>query len=88
MLLFVSTFGMVFLMAFQQQNVIHGHFKAAFMTSFLIALAQFVLYKGVIAADYWGILEMGLGGGLGVTLSMMLHRKWRKRSESRSNRGS
>ena len=80
MILFISTFAMVFLMAFQQQNVIHGNFKAAFAGSFAIAIAQFALYKGVIAADYWGILQMGSGGAFGVTLSMFTHRRWRART--------
>jgi uncharacterized membrane protein len=82
MLLFICTLAMVFLMAFQQQNVIHGHYKTAAVTSFLIGLAQFSLYKGVIVADYWGILEMGTGGAIGVTASMFLHRYMRRKQHA------
>ncbi len=79
MILFLSTFVMVFLMAFQQQNVIHSKYKMAALTSFAIAIFQFSLYKEIITSDYIGILYMGLGGALGVTLSMYTHTKWRNK---------
>ena len=86
MLLFISTLALVFLMGFQQQNVIHSHYFTAAATSFLIALAQFSLYKGIIAADYWGVIEMGAGGAIGITASMFFHKKWRNFNASRSSR--
>ena len=75
MILFISTFFTVFLLAFQQQNVIHGHYAYAAITAVLIAAAQFALFKGVIASDVTGVFWMGAGGALGVTLSMLTHRK-------------
>ena len=79
MVLFITTFIMVFLMAFQQQNVTHHKYKAACVTSFAIAVVQFLLYKAIITSAYIGIVYMGIGGALGVTLSMYLHTKWRNR---------
>jgi len=70
---------MIFLVGFQQQNNIHGHYILAACQSFLIAGAQFALYKGVMAADLWGVLEMGAGGAIGITLSMYLHRLMRRK---------
>ena len=81
MLLFISTFFAVFLLAFQQQNVVHGHYKSAAGTAFLIAIAQFAMFKGVIAASWIGVLEMGFGGALGVTASMFVHRKLLRREK-------
>lgn len=75
MILFISTFFAIFLLAFQQQNVIHGHYFYAALTSMLIAAAQFSMFKGVIASDLIGVLFMGAGGACGVTLSMITHRK-------------
>jgi len=75
MILFISTFAAVFLLSFQQQNVVGGHFFYAAITSMLIAAAQFAMFKGVIASDLIGVLYMGTGGAVGVTLSMFVHRK-------------
>lgn len=75
MALFITTFFAVFLLAFQQQNVVHRHYKSAALTALLIAAAQFGMFKGVIAADWHGFIAMGLGGALGVTASMYVHRK-------------
>lgn len=77
----LATFFMVFLMSFQQQNVIHKHYIMAVFTSFAIAVAQFSLYKGIILASYSAIFFMGIGGAMGVTLSMFLHRKWFSKNE-------
>jgi len=74
-ILFVSTFAAVFLLSFQQQNVVGGHYALAFITSIGIAIAQFSMFKGVIAADWTGAIMMGLGGACGVMLSMWTHRK-------------
>jgi len=79
--LFLSTFFFVFLAVFQQQNVIHRHYKSAVVTSMLIAVAQFVMITSVVASDWYGVLAMGFGGAGAVTLSMYSHGRIFKRKE-------
>ncbi len=73
--LFLSTFIFVFLAAFQQQNVIHKHYKAAAITSFCIAVAQYWLITAVVASGWYGVIWMGLGGAIAVTLAMRFHKR-------------
>jgi len=80
MVLFAATFFAVFLLSFQQQNVVHGHYFYAAITSVLIAGAQFALFKGVMASDLTGVAYMGVGGACGVTLSMLTHKRMVRRN--------
>lgn len=70
----ISTFFTVFLLSFQQQNVVHGHYWAAAGTSVAIAAAQYVMISSVIHGGSW--ILMGIGGAIGVTSSMLVHRKY------------
>ena len=79
MTLLIATFLTVFLLAFQQQNVTHGHYALAAGTSFLIATAQFAMIRGVSTGAPDDFILMGLGGAAGVTSSMLAHRRWVKR---------
>jgi len=78
MTLFFTTFIGVFLLGWQQQNVTHLNYKLAALTSMCIALTQFLMFKAVMVSDYIGVLYMGVGGSMGITLSMYLHSRWRK----------
>ena len=73
MTLLIATFFTVFLLAFQQQNVIHGHYWYAAGTSVAIALAQYTMIFSVSHGGNW--ILMGLGGAIGVTCSMYTHRR-------------
>lgn len=77
--LFFSAFFTVFFLATQQQNVIHGHYIAAFFTSFLIGGSQIVLWRFVPDASVSQIVATLAGGPLGVTASMFAHRKYMKK---------
>lgn len=78
MSLFLSTFITVFLLGFQQQNVIGGHYWLAAGTSVAIAAAQYTMISGVASGgDWW---QMGIGGALGVTLSMFLHKRMMRKA--------
>lgn len=80
MTLFFTTFIMVFLLGFQQQNVMHKHYYLAAITSFLIGMTQVLLYKGIMYADVTeAILLTGFGGSLGITLSIYSHNKMREK---------
>ncbi len=75
MQLFISSFFTVYLLAFQQQNVTHDHYGLAAVTSFAIAAAQFFMIKAVSNGAWHELFLMGIGGALGVTLSMFTHKK-------------
>ena len=81
MILFFIGFVSIFLLGFQQQNVTGGHYKLAFFNSMLIALSQFTLYREAVASEYIDVLYLALGGAIGITLSMYIHRRWRKKNE-------
>jgi len=77
-LIFISTFVLVFSLGFQSLNVNNGHYKAAFFTSFAIGLANLVLFKTVPQA---GVMEIGsylIAGPFAITASMKAHQWWHK----------
>jgi hypothetical protein len=75
MLLFFSAYATVFLLVFQQQNVIHRQFIWAGVTSVLITISQFVVVKGIASGGLSEMLLMSIGGVLGVLSSMLLHER-------------
>ena len=75
-LLMLSTFVLVFLRAFQTQNVIHRHYYFAGVTSFLMAGAEVAVVLGVVSSGWAAVPWIGAGGALGVTTSMFLHKKY------------
>jgi len=75
LLIFSSTFILVFALGFQSLNVNNGHYKAAFFTSFAIALSNLVLFKTVPQA---GVMEIGaylMAGPFAIIASMYAHKK-------------
>lgn len=78
LLIFSSTFVLVFALGFQSLNVNNGHYKAAFFTSFAIALSNLVLFKTVPQA---GVMEIGAyltAGPFAIVASMKAHDWWQK----------
>lgn len=75
MLLFFSAYATVFLLVFQQQNVIHRQFVWAGLTSVLITVSQFVVIKGIASGGVLEMVTMAAGGVLGVLSSMLLHKR-------------
>ena len=69
-----ATFALVFLRAIQQQNVIHGHYVAAAITSFTMAAAEVAVVLQVVARTWSAVPWIGAGGALGVTAAMAAHR--------------
>lgn len=72
-ILFVSTFGLVFLLGVQQLNVQHDHHLAAAATSLFIGISQLALYK--LAPDAGGveIAAYLAGGPLAIVCAMKVH---------------
>lgn len=74
----LATFALVFLRAIQQQNVIHGQYLAAALTPFAIAVAEVATVLWVVKTGWPAVPWVGMGGALGVTSAMYLHRLIRK----------
>ena len=72
-LLFGSTFALVFALGMQSLNVNGGHYKAAFINSFLIGASNLVLFKVVPHADVAEMLAYLFGGPFGIITSMWVH---------------
>lgn len=76
LIIFGSTFVLVFALGFQSLNVNNGHYKAAFFTSFAIALSNLVLFKTVPQAGLMEIAAYLTFGPFAIVASMWAHRKW------------
>lgn len=74
-----ATFLLVSLRAWQQQNVVHGHYVNATITSYAMALANVAVVLGVVHTGWPAIPWMGTGGALGVITAMYAHRRWTSR---------
>lgn len=77
MILMGATAVMVFLRAWQQQNVIHGHYVWAALTPYGIAVADVVVVLGMVDHGLSAALWIGTGGAIGVTSAMYVHRRMR-----------
>lgn len=78
-ILFSAAFFTVFSLGFQQQNVVHGHYTAAFLTSFVIGTSQIVLWRFIPDASLSQIGATLMGGPFGIITSMVVHRRWMRR---------
>lgn len=79
LILFLSAFSTVFLLGFQQQNVIGRHYIAAAIVSLGIGTAQITLWRYVPSANPAEIISTLLGGPVGIVAAMYLHPKLIKR---------
>jgi hypothetical protein len=79
LLIFTSTFVLVFALGFQSLKVNNGHYKRAFFTSFAMGLANLVLFKTVPQADTLDICAYLLAGPFGITASMLAHKRVMKK---------
>lgn len=83
LLLFASSFSVVFLLVFQQMNVqIRAHGLAS-ITSLFITLAQVVVFRGMVLGGAEEVTVMACGGVLGVNVSMVSHGRMLKWMASR-----
>lgn len=71
----VVSFIAVFLKGFQHKNVIGGHLKAVFITSYLMAAFD-VAAVSIIVVGGWPIaITSGTGAAFGMIAAIMLHDK-------------
>ena len=71
--LFASTFALVFALGMQSLNVNGGHYKAAFINSFLIGASNLVVLKVVPHANVMKMCAYLMGGPFGIITSMWIH---------------
>lgn len=83
LMLFASTFVMVFGLGMQSLNVNGGHYVAAFFTSFLIGGGNLILFKLAPDATLTEAAAFMIGGPLGIITSMATHRKFIRRKSKR-----
>jgi peptidoglycan/LPS O-acetylase OafA/YrhL len=74
-ILFCSAFTTVFALGFQQQNVIHRHFRSAALTSFAIGASQIYLWRTLPDSNWSEIIATLMGGPVGIIAAMWLHPK-------------
>ena len=77
LILFASSFCVVFLLGLQSLTVNAGHERAAFVNSVLIGFANLALYKAAPDASGWEIVGYISGGPLGIVCSMRFFRWYR-----------
>ena len=73
----LATCVLVFLRAWQQQNVIHGYYGWAFVTSYGMSLADVLVILGAVDHGLAAVPWMGTGGAIGVIGAMLLHKRIR-----------
>lgn len=74
---FGGTLLLVFGRAIQQQNVIHGHYLAAAVTSYVIAAGEIAVVGAVVITGWEAWPWIGTGGAVGAMSAMWTHRRWR-----------
>lgn len=75
----LASFALVFLKAIQQQNVIHGWYGWAGVTSYGLALSEVAVVLLVVDSGWPAVPWVGTGGAIGVTAAMWAHRRWSAR---------
>lgn len=75
LIMFASSFALIFLRSYQTQVVVGGHYLTAFCVSVLMSVCN-VISLVLIVNNGWDIfLPLALGGALGVVTAMKLYRK-------------
>ena len=82
MALILATFIVVFGRAIQSQNVIGGHYIAAAVTPYGIAIGEVLSVLLVVDSGWSAIPYVGTGGALGAVAAMWAHRWFTRRGRS------
>lgn len=65
---------LVFGRAIQSQNVIHGHYTAAALTSYGIAAGEIAVVGAIVVEGWSAWVWIGTGGAIGAVAAMWVHR--------------
>lgn len=83
LIVFAAQFAMIFLHGIQSQNVIGGHYGAAFATSLCLGMFGFYVTGAIAAArgDAFGIVWLAyvLSGPIAIITSMKVFRRFRSK---------
>ena len=71
-----TTFSLAFVKAFQSRNIVLGHYKAAYITSWGVSTLEVTSVGLVIIGGWWIILSAGFGGSLGTIVAMTTHERF------------
>jgi hypothetical protein len=82
LILFASSFALVFALGFQSLNVNNGHYVAAFLTSFAIGIANIAVLKLAPNATGTQIVAFLAGGPLGIVCAMKAFEIMRRKRKS------
>jgi len=74
-ILLIATALLVFLRAFQSQNIVHGFYWWATGTSYIMAIGEVAVVLFVVDKGWASIPWVGTGGAIGVISAMYIHRK-------------
>lgn len=70
---FLTTFSAAFVKTFQQRNIVQGHVKTAFFTSWVITGLEIATIGFVVSEGWYILFSAGLGGAVGVVIAMQMH---------------
>jgi hypothetical protein len=78
----LASFVTVFMRGFQHKNVIGGHKKLAFTTSYFIAAGEALCITLIVKGGWIIILTSGTGAAFGIITSMYVHDRFVKQHKN------
>lgn len=75
LLMFMASFGFIFLKSYQTQVIIGGHYAWAFFVSMLMSVTQVLTVTLIVTSGWASLPPLALGGSLGVVTAMFIYRK-------------
>ncbi|MNE08376.1 hypothetical protein D3C87_1106340 [compost metagenome] len=72
----LTTFSLAFVKAFQSRNIVLGHYRAAFVTSWGVSTLEVTSVGLVVLGGWWIILSSGIGGSIGTLVAMHTHERF------------
>lgn len=69
------SFGGVFLKGFQHKNVIGGHLRSIFLTSYLMAAFDVAAVSLIVKGGWAVIFSAGTGAAFGMVTAVLVHDK-------------
>ncbi len=77
-----ASFLTVFLKGLQHKNVNGGYYKLVFINTYFMAAAEVLTVTLVVKGGWYIAITSGIGGSVGMILSMWLHDRFIKRKDA------
>lgn len=71
----LATFSLAFAKTFQMKNIVAGHVKSAFFMSWAVTGLGVADVSFIVMGGWWALVSTGIGGSIGVVISMKMHSK-------------